>query len=455
MGLRHWVGGNGQGMGKRIAIAAIGTMGDVQPFVALSLALMRRGHSVVLSATSDFESFVTGHGVAFQTLGGDIQAFMRQSQFDNVMSKNSLLYAPKLLRDGQRIMKEACQHLWGAVQDADCIIFHQTTNFAVDIAEALDIPAIMTAFQPINPTGEFPYFGYEGAPPEPLFNRISLDPLFNRLSYVVQAAQQSYYDFPRDRMRSKLLGLRSRKRSGFSRNARGEPITALHAYSPAISPRPGDWPDTTVVTGFWRLDDISGWEPDAAFRRFLEAGEAPIYLGFGSMPWGAQRNTEIITKALRAWGGRAVVGKGWGGIRSEDLPDTVYSIDKAPHTELFPLMKALVHHGGAGTTHTGLYAGKPTFIVPHFFDQPYWGRRIYELGCGPAPVRLRKLTPSILAAALDELSNDASYQLAATELKERLLLEDGTGLAADIVEETIESYPGNHYAQNDLIGEAS
>jgi hypothetical protein len=71
------------------------------------------------------------------------------------------------------------------------------------------VPALMTAFQPINPTGEFPYFGYDGPPPEPLFNRISLDPLFNRLSYVIQAAQQSYYDFPRDRMRAKLLGLRS------------------------------------------------------------------------------------------------------------------------------------------------------------------------------------------------------------------------------------------------------
>ena len=96
------------------------------------------------------------------------------------------------------------------------------------------------------------------------------------------------------------------------------------------------------------------------------------------MPWGAQRNTEIVTKALKAWGGRAVVGKGWGGIKAEDLPDTVYSIDKAPHTRLFPLMKALVHHGGAGTTYAGLYAGKPTFVVPQFFDQPYWGRRVYR-----------------------------------------------------------------------------
>jgi sterol 3beta-glucosyltransferase len=429
-------------MGKRIAIAAIGTMGDVQPFVALALALQKRGHSVVISAPNDFADFVAQHGIEFQTLGSSIQAFLRQSQFDNVMSKNSLLYAPKLLRDGQRILRQACRHVWQTAQGADCLVFHQTTNFVVDIAEALDVPAIMTAFQPINPTGEFPYFGYEGTTPDPLFNRISLDPLFNRLSYVVQAAHQSYYDFPRDRMRSKLLGLRSRKKAGFARNSRGEAIPALHAYSPLMSPRPGDWPDSTVITGFWRLDDITGWEPDEAFRKFLAEGPPPIYLGFGSMPWGAQRNSEIVNRALAIWGGRAVIGKGWGGIRPEDLPQSVYVIDKAPHTKLFNYVKAVVHHGGAGTTFAGLFVGKPTFIVPQFHDQPYWGRRVFELGCGPAPVRLRKLTPSILAQALHELDADNSYAMAAQYLGERLQLEDGTGLAADIVEETIAEYPG-------------
>ena len=442
-------------MGKRIAIAAIGTMGDVQPFVALSLALRKRGHSVILATTADFRDFVTGHGIEFHNLGADVQAFIRQSHFDNAMSKSMLLYAPKLLRDGQRILREACRQLWVAAQGADAIIFHQTTNFAIDIAEALDVPALMTAFQPINPTGEFPYVGYDGPPPEPLFNRISLDPLFNRLSYVIQAAQQSYYDFPRDRMRAKLLGLRSSKRAGFTRNARGERIPALHAYSPTLSPRPGDWPDSTIVTGFWRLDDITGWEPEPEFEAFLAAGEQPIYLGFGSMPFGAARNTEIIVKALQMWGGRAVIGKGWGGVRAEDLPDSVYVIDKAPHTRLFELVKAVVHHGGAGTTHTGLYAGKPTFVVPQFFDQPYWGSRVAELGCGPAPVRLRKLTPSILAMALEELSTDEAYLLAAADMRERLLHEDGTGLAADVIEETIVDYPGNVYAGAELMGAAS
>ncbi len=220
-------------------------------------------------------------------------------------------------------------------------------------------------------------------------------------------------------------------------NSHGGPLPTLHAYSGTISPAPGDWPDSNVITGFWRLEDSSGWTPAPEFQDFLSKGDAPIYLGFGSMSWGAQRNSEIITKALRLWGGRAVIGKGWGGVKAEMLPDTVHVIDRAPHSLLFEHVKAVVHHGGAGTTHTGLYAGRPSFAVPQFFDQPYWGRLLYELGVGPPPVRLRKLTPQILATALEDLSGTPAYEQAATELKARLLLEDGTNLAVDVIEETI------------------
>lgn len=420
-------------MVRRIAIAAIGTLGDVQPFVALALALNKRGFSVVLGTSGDFEEFVTARGVEFHSLGSDIQAFLRKSQFDNAMSKSLLLYAPALLREGQRMLKEASKRLWAMAQNADAIVFHMNTTFAIDAAEALDIPAIMTAFQPLNPTGEFPYFAYEGPP---------LVPLFNRLSYVLQTAQQTYYDFPRDSLRSKLLGLRPRKlTASFARDGRGKPLPVLHAYSSILSPPPADWPESATVTGFWRLEDHTGWVPSAAFRAFLDAGEPPIYLGFGSMPFGAQRNTEIITQALKLWGGRAVIGKGWGGLSDEDLPGTVFSIAKAPHTKLFDHVKAVVHHGGAGTTYAGLYAGKPTFCVPQFFDQPYWGNQVAELGCGPQPVRLRKLTPQILAAALTELSTETCYAREAMAVREKLLLEDGTGRAVDVIEETLEEFP--------------
>src|SRR5690606_18978016 len=139
----------------------------------------------------------------------------------------------------------------------------------------------------------------------------SLGPVLNRLSYVVMSAQQGYYDLPRNRLRDSLLGLRPKRFRRFGYDDKGNPLPTLHAYSEVLSPRPNDWPANAVVTGFWRLDDDTGWAPDAEFQRFLDAGPPPIYLGFGSMPFGAKRNTEIITKAVADWGGRAVIAKGW------------------------------------------------------------------------------------------------------------------------------------------------
>jgi UDP:flavonoid glycosyltransferase YjiC (YdhE family) len=117
-------------------------------------------------------------------------------------------------------------------------------------------------------------------------------------------------------------------------------------------------------------------------------------------------------------------------------------------------VKAVVHHGGAGTTHTGLYAGRPSFAVPQFFDQPYWGRLLYELGVGPPPVRLRKITPHLLATALDDLATTPAYAQAAAALSEKLKLEDGTNLAVDVIEETIAAH-GETASDYPLLGAAS
>ncbi|MEQ1901737.1 MAG: glycosyltransferase [Devosia sp.] len=447
-------------MTKTVVISVLGTHGDVQPFVALSMALKKRGFRPIVCTTDDFADFVTEHGIEFRGLGSDMRAMLKRTQLDDAAAVRMLLYAPSLLRDGQRMLKEAARRTFEAAKEADAIVFASTTTFCIDIAEALHIVPFMAALQPLNPTDEFPYFQYEFSPVGPMmfrFNRQpfarvpNIDPVLNKLSYFVQRAHQTYYDLPRDRLRRSLLGLRARNRGGFYKNARGETVTALHAYSPSISPAPGDWPDNNVITGYWRLEDITDWKPSPEFEEFLSKGPAPVYLGFGSMPWGAQRNSEIITKALSAWGGRAIVAKGWGGVKPEALPDSVFVIDRAPHTKLFNYVSAVVHHGGAGTTQAGLEAGKPSFAVPQFFDQPYWGRLIYELGCGPPPVKLKKLTPQILAAALEDLTNTPSYARAAEAISDKMRLEDGTNRAVDVIEETIAAQSGAALGGGELL----
>ncbi len=419
------------GLAKRIAIATIGTQGDVQPYVALAVVLKQRGYDVVLGTNADFETLVTNHGVEFFSLGSNIQTFLQQSNFEHAMSQNLLVNMPALLVDGQKIVETAGRHAWTMAQGADAIIMNMNASFGIDIAEALDIPAIMTALQPLNTTREFPLCAYDVP---------DLGPAFNRLSYAVASVQQAYYDLPRDRLRKELMGLRPRKKGGFFKDSTGHNLVTLYAFSPLVSPRPRDWPKSAIVTGYWQLHDNSGWEPSERFKKFLSEGSKPVYIGFGSMPFGAKRNTQILKEAVAEWGGRAVVARGWGGIDPEDLPDSIYAIARAPHDKLFQHVAAVVHHGGAGTTAAGLHAGRPTFVVPQTLDQPYWGRRVRELGCGPTPVPLRKLTAPKLARALDELVTRKDYSAAAHAVSVLLNAEDGPGRAIRHIERVMSNY---------------
>lgn len=418
-------------MPKRIAIATIGTQGDVQPYVSLGVALIKKGYEVVLGAPDDFAEMAANYGLEFCPLGSNIQEFLKESRFENAMSQNMLVNAPALLRQGQRIVDRAARQAWQMSQGADAIILNMNTSFGIDIAEALDIPPIMAALQPLNSTSEFPFCAYYG----PSFGKA-----FNKLSYTAMGVSQIYYNLPRNRLRREVMGLKTRRIGGLFRDNDGNRLTTLYAYSDLVSPRPKDWPKKSIVTGYWQLEDNRNWEPSDRFKEFLASGDTPIYVGFGSMPFGAKRNTEILKEAVGKWGGRVVVARGWGGIDPEDLPDNIYAIRRAPHDKLFPLMKAVVHHGGAGTTSAGLHAGRPTFVVPQTVDQPYWGKRVHQLGCGPRPVRLRKLTPDLLAEALNELDTNPDFARNAKIVADKLNAEDGTARAIEVIEDVMEEH---------------
>jgi sterol 3beta-glucosyltransferase len=415
-------------MSKRVAIATIGTAGDVRPYLALAVEMKKRGYDVVLGTNSDFEQLVSAHGIEFHSLGTKIQEWLQESRFDNAISKMKLHHFPQLLRSGQELVMRAAENAWDMAQGTDAMVVNINTSFGIDIAEALNIPVIMTAMQPLNPTREFPVSAYEVP---------DLGPTFNKLSYIAMNIQQAYFDMPRDKLRKELMGLGPRKRGGLFKDSYGNNLPTLYNFSSIVSPRPRDWPQTAVVTGFWYLDDISSWTPPPALQQFLEAGPAPVYIGFGSMPFGAERNTEVLRKALRLWGGRAIVSRGWGGIDTSQLPDNVFAVDEAPHDKLFKLVAGVVHHGGAGTTAAGLRAGKPTFTVPQAYDQRYWGRRVRALGCGPAPVRLRSLTPELLASALHELTSNEVMANNARSIGKVLTEETGLETAVNFIDATI------------------
>ncbi|MBU1176625.1 MAG: glycosyltransferase [Alphaproteobacteria bacterium] len=416
-------------MGKRIAIAAIGTHGDIRPFVALARALIHAGHDPVIGAPSDFQGFIAANGVEFFDFGGDMQALLGQGNFDAAMQKHSLSAMLSAAYDGFWLHYNAARTFPELARGADALVYHMNTTHALDVAGALGIPAIMALFQPLLPTREHAYIAGIGP---------KLPAPFDPLSYLVLAAQQSFYDLPRYLLRPSV-GYGRFFRTGFAKALRAGPVPTIHAYPEAVSPRPKDWPDNALVTGAWRLDEHPEWQIPADLQVFLDEGEAPVYIGFGSMSFGSARNEAIIREALEFWSGRAVLARGWGGLGGAEVPRNCFLLDKAPHDKLFPLMRAVVHHGGAGTTLAGLTAGRPSFVVPQFFDQPYWGERVHALGCGPEPVLLKHLTGRRLADGLEALVCNTDYAEAARRLGDTLDAEDGAGTAVKRIEALVDA----------------
>ncbi len=219
-------------------------------------------------------------------------------------------------------------------------------------------------------------------------------------------------------------------------------MPVFYAYSPAVLPRPADWPDRVHVTGYWFLDQEPGWQPPAELLHFLQAGPAPVSIGFGSM---ASRDAEatlnLVLRALELSGQRGVLLSGWAGIgKGRALPSHVFSAESLPHSWLFPRMAAVVHHGGAGTTGAGLRSGVPSVLTPLAADQPSWARRVHTLGVGPAPLPFQTLTAERLAEAIREAATSPAMRQRAAELGRQIQAEDGLGRTSELFSQYVDRW---------------
>jgi UDP:flavonoid glycosyltransferase YjiC (YdhE family) len=173
---------------------------------------------------------------------------------------------------------------------------------------------------------------------------------------------------------------------------------------------------------------------------FLQAGSTPIYVGFGSVS--SQNSAELVDlveQALKQVGRRGVLATGWGGLESslcnQPLSSDIFVTDNIPHDWLFPHMAAVVHHGGAGTTAAGLRAGVPSILIPFAGDQLFWGQRVAQLGAGPTPIPLKKLSVARLATAIGAAVDSKPMRDRTTELGRQIRTETGVANAVEALEQ--------------------
>lgn len=419
---------------KPIVLLTSGTRGDVQPAIALALGLQRSGLPVRLAAPPAFQAWIELFGLPFAPIDGNPSELLTRPGGQSALTYDghplrNLRTTLAFIEDARPLYNRMLESAWEVCRHARALLVSLPTAWGVHIAEALNIPCLGAFLQPVTPTRAFPV---------PLFPfPMNLGGGYNRWTYAA-AGMAIWLPWRSilNRFRAQTLGLPPLGWSGPRPLPFGHLETFIYGFSPRLVPKPDDWPPNSHITGFWSLPS-KPFVPSAGLQDFLRAGPAPVYIGFGSPGVHKPQDVlNIILQGIETAGIRAVVGLT--GVESDDLPDTAHLLLEAtPHDWLFPRMAGIVHHGGAGTTAAGLLAGRPSLLIPLATDQFFWGRRIWELGLGPAPIPRQKLTSRRLGMALRQLVDEPDMQKRAQAFGQALLVEDGVKQAVAVLRQYI------------------
>lgn len=393
----------------RLLLLTAGSRGDVVPFLALADRALAEGHEVTVGVTSEFVSLAGSGGRSVVELDGDFEELIRAQGADPWTALHSYRTVVKPMLEA--IQRSAAT----AILDIrpDVVVHHPKIVVAEAAAAAVGARCAIVEIVPtLTPTREYPAAGV-----------VSRDlGRANRWTFALARLGSASFQGMVTRV-TKPLGISS---------DRAKPEATLCPVSPAILPRPADWPATSHLTGPWRPERAAKPitpEVDA----FLAGGDV-AYAGFGSMAAGdpEQRAREVV-EGIRAAGLRPLVAEGWGGMSVPDdlAGDDLLVVEEVDHATVLPRVAVAVHHGGAGTVHAAARAGTVSVVVPFSADQPWWGALLARRGLAPQPVSSTRLSAQTLSTALDEIDRcrDAAARVAL-----QMQDEDGTGRALDVLQ---------------------
>ncbi|KAF7545034.1 hypothetical protein G7Z17_g9492 [Cylindrodendrum hubeiense] len=414
-----------------IVIMVIGSRGDAQPFLKIGKVLKEEyGHRVRIATHPAFREFVErDSGLEFFSVGGDpseLMAFMVKNPgliptIDSVKAGD--------IGKRRAAMAEMFDGFWRACIDAtddekdthnlkmmgtkspfvaDAIIANPPSFAHIHCAEALGIPLHLMFTFPYTPTQAFPH-------PLASIKKSNVDPGYtNFISYplVEMMVWQGLGDLVNE-FRVKTLRLDSMSTLWAPGATYRLHVPYTYLWSPELVPKPADWGNEIGISGFVFLDLASTFKPPKDLGEFLDGGDMPIYIGFGSIVVDDPVSfTQMIFKAVKMAGVRALVSKGWGKLGGDNVPDNIFMLDNIPHDWLFPRVRACVIHGGAGTTAIALKCGLPTMIVPFFGDQHFWGNMVGSAGVGPDPIPYKDLDCEKLAEGIKYCLTDKAREAA-------------------------------------------
>ncbi len=410
----------------KILVAAEGSEGDNLPALAVARVLAARGHSVSACVTVDHVARFEDCGIEASAMGTSSREFF-EAHAKRIYDRNAsgLLsmyrsFAAALGRQFSMLLERAagCDVLLGSG-----FLFAGAT-----VAELCRAPLVHMVYAPV-------FFPTRHLPP-PNISSVRLPKAVNSVLWKAFIASMDALALGPINAKRRELGMRSLE------SVKDHLLKGLVlAMNPEISPfPPGLRERRGDQLAYPALRDERELSPGV--RSFLERGDPPAYIGFGSMlDPGGRATCELFRRACRMAGLRALLYFGSTDGTPAYADDDCMVIGREPHARLFPMTAAVVHHGGAGTTHAAAFAGVPQIPVCHLLDQYVLAEGVRTAGIGPTPLRRSRLSAESLAAALREAVSNPSYRERAREMASDLAKRDGAVEAADLVEKTARAFP--------------
>lgn len=420
-------------MAKTITLLTSGTRGDVLPYIALGKGLHEAGYNVRIAAPRGFANLIQSHHVPFAPFDGNPTDLMiEQGDFTpftlGTNSIRSIQATRNFLQKARPLYRHMLHTAAEACRGSDLLIHGLPTIWGAHIAEGLGIPAVRANLQPLTPTREFPS--------ALLPFRFSISGIGNWFSHwaVTQATWLSWRS-EINHARHTDFGLAPAHWLDPTLQADSHQPLTLNAFSEIVVPRPNDWNEKQVITGYWRVKEETSERSNEfeGAQKFISSSPNPIAIGFGSP--GTQGYLPMLEEALYLANAQAVLtlpAKWHSNVKSNNI----FPIEYIPHDWLYKRVKVAIHHGGAGTTSASLHAGIPTITMPLAIDQFFWGERIQKLGVGLS-IPQRKLNAENLAQGIIEALNNSSMQSKARSIHEKLNKEDGVQAATKELQKII------------------
>lgn len=428
------------GTGRKIVIATFGSLGDLNPFVALAHALKTRGFAPVIATSAVYRSWIESEGFGFAPmrpdvddltarLGLDMDEIARRLTQDEGFLFQELIF-PYLRRSYEDVV--------AASAGATAVVAHSLAFAAQIAAERLRLPLVNVILSPLFLLSAFDPPQSERAP----FVRAPRSAAalaYNRVLLWSAIQIMALRSAPIAALRREL-GLPPRRGRALLTAPAAAATMAL--TSPLLAPPQRDHPPNTIVAGHTFHDRFFGADDDLPpeLDAFLAAGPPPLVMTLGSLM--VRDKIEFYRAAglaARRAGRRAVLlaADGERAALSENLPAELFVAGYAPHSRLLPRACAILHHGGAGTSGQALRSGKPQLVIPFFGDQPDNAGRLVRLGVARR-LDCRRCTAERLAAEFDALLGEGDYARRASEVGAAVAHEDGAARAAEAIAALLE-----------------